>query len=645
MTEGGDAAPASGWELTGNQYVAAPEISLADGAIHSLNVVHRGLGGLVSWSAEPTPVPAGETLLRLRVRIDGVDYDPAGLRWERIDRWIPRWHAQLGQEVAVTGTVCFPGGPDAALRGGMLLVELQYRGRHDREAEIVLDGCWRYSQLVVASRRSLAGNNRLVRGALHDGVALETGQGASAAAIAIAMEGDDVRAGRGRADLAPLDSGVEHTAPNGEVQRFRIARAVRLRAGRTVASAFYIGAAPERDGALATAAHFARIGADEIMRLARLDLSRLARKTSDAGAAGLLNRNLLFACYAGIARAIDDDRLYFVRSRAPTHGACAVFGEREALLWLLPALTAADPFMAREALMRAFEQYSHRPGERARYLDGGVLEPGFCLDQFLAYPIALDRYVTAARDTSILDEPLVQDVLREIDDALFARLDPEYFLCATELLPSGEKADYPFVAYDNALVWRYADALPRIWRRRQGDPPPRFEKAGEEIAAALWQRCTVEVDGMRVIGYASDLRGNVAIYDDPAGSLRLLPHLGFCSQDDPIWSNTMELLHSKMYPLWHGERAYPGLAGRSRPGLASLAGLCSDLLTARRDAALRTLRGLRLDGGFAAEAYDPDTGHVAAGPFSASLAGFLAWSLMADQSAAAQTRPRERRRA
>lgn len=645
MTEGDDGAATSGWELTGNQYVAAPEISLADGAIHSLNVVHRGLGGLVCWSAEPSAVPGGEALLRFRVRVEGNDHAPAALRWERIDRWIPRWRAQLGQDLAATGTVCFPGGPDATLRGGMLLVELHNRGRQDRDAEVVLDGCWRHSRLHIASSRSLAGTNRLVRGAVPDGVALETGQGASAAALAIAVEGDDVRAAREGSDLAPLEAGGEHSAPNGEAQRFRITRGARLRAGRTYSTAFYIGVAPERDGALATAAHFARIGADEILRLARLDLSRLARKTADAGAAGLLNRNLLFACYAGLARAIDDDRLYFVRSRAPAHGACAVFGEREALLWMLPALTAADPFMAREALMRAFEQYSHRPGERARYLDGGVLAPGFCLDQFLAYPLALDRYATQARDASILDEPLVQDVLREIDDALFTRLDPEYFLCATELLPSGEKADYPFVAYDNALVWRYADALPRIWRRRQGDPPPRFEKAGEEIAAALWQRCTVEVDGMRVIGYASDLRGNVAIYDDPAGSLRLLPHLGFCAQDDPIWSNTMELLHSKMYPLWHGARAYPGLAGRSQPGHASLAGLCSDLLTARRDSALRTLRGLRLDGGFAAEAYDPDTGRVAAGPFSASLAGFLAWSLMTDQSATAQARPRERRRA
>ena len=155
MTEGDDGAATSGWELTGNQYVAAPEISLADGAIHSLNVVHRGLGGLVCWSAEPSAVPGGEALLRFRVRVDGIDHAPGALRWERIDRWIPRWRAQLGPDVAATGTVCFPGGPDATLRGGMLLVELHNRGRQDRDAEVVLDGCWRHSRLHIASSRSL----------------------------------------------------------------------------------------------------------------------------------------------------------------------------------------------------------------------------------------------------------------------------------------------------------------------------------------------------------------------------------------------------------------------------------------------------------------------------------------------------------
>lgn len=264
-----------------------------------------------------------------------------------------------------------------------------------------------------------------------------------------------------------------------------------------------------------------------------------------------------------------------------------------------------------------------------------MIEPGLCLDQLAAYAIALDRYVAETNDDTLLDEPLLQDVLRELDNALFGRLDPEHFLVATELLPSGDKADPPYVAYDNVLVWRFARALPRLWRRRPADPPPRFERAGDEIAAALWQRCTVDVDGVPVIGYMSDLRGSVMVYDDPAGSLRLLPYLGFCDAEDPIWSNTMDLLHSSQYPLWLGNAPYPGFATRDRPHVAAFASLCADLLTSRRDEAIELLRRLELDGGVAGEAYDPATGRVVAGPFSAPLAGFLTWALLFEPPAAA----------
>lgn len=632
------------WEFTGNHYVAAPRISSTDASVHSLNVLHRGLGGLVSWSAGQAGT-LREPLLRVRLAVDGVDLPLEALRWERIDRWIPRWRAQLSSDLAVTGTICFPGGPDPVIRGGVWTIEAENRGRQERAVEIMIDCVWRYSLLELASARPLHTTNRLVRGLLHEGVALETGPESHGVAIAFtAGSGGALRWTRDDEAWSDPDPGAELQAETGALLRFQLTRSLAVRAGRSASAAFYVGAASERDGALATAEYHARIGADELVRLARLDLSRLARRTRDPAFAGLLNRNLLFACYAGLARAIDDDRIYFVRSRDPLHGGCAVFNEREALLWLLPALTAADAFMAREALLRAFEQYSHRAGERWHYLDGGVLAPGFCLDQFVAYAVALDRYAREARDTSILDEPLVQDVLRELDEILFHRLDGEHFLCATELLPSGEKADYPFVVYDNALVWAYAESLPRIWRRRQGEPPPRFEKSGEEIAAALWQRCTVEMDGMRVLGCASDLRGGIAIYDDPAGSLRLLPHLGFCEADDPIWSNTMDLLHSKVYPLWLGGRAVPGLAGRSRADRGSMAALCADLLTTRRDAALQTLRRLRLEGGVACETYDPDTGRTLDGPFDAPLAAHLAWALLAETSARPGT-PRERQRA
>ncbi len=630
------------WELTGNHSVAAPAIAMRDGSIHQLNVVHRGVGGLVSWSGEAQARPDGDPLFRLKLGLDGSLRELDDLQWERIDRWIPRWRAQPAEDLTATGTVCFPGGADAGLRGGVLAIELHNRGRSDRSVDVVLECRWRYSLLTVATTRPLTGPNRIVRGSLSEGIALEATHGGHAPALAVATTpGATYRGGLGVDARETLEAGGEVAAANGEVLRFDVAHGIHVPAGRQVTVTFCFGVGPDRDGALATADHLCRLGAEELIRVARLDLTRITRKTGDPATAALLNRNLIYAFYAGVGRALDDDRMYLLRSRSPQHGSCASFNEREALLWLLPALTAADQYVGREALLRAFEQYAHRPGERSRYLDGGVLAPGFCLDQACAYAVALDRYTAETREASLLEEPLVQDVLRELDEILFTRLDPEYFLCATELLPSGEKADYPYVSYDNALLWRFANSFPRIWRRRGGDRAPRFEKASEEIGAALWQRCTAEVDGMRVIGYAADLRGGVAIYDDPAGSLRLLPHLGFCEVDDPIWSNTMELLHSPAYPLWHGKRAYPGFAGRSRPDHASFATLAADLLTQHREDAIEILRRLDLDGGIAGEAYDPDTGRIVSGPFSAPLAGFLAWALLAEQQAPASPRPHE----
>jgi hypothetical protein len=89
----------------------------------------------------------------------------------------------------------------------------------------------------------------------------------------------------------------------------------------------------------------------------------------------------------------------------------------------------------------------------------------------------------------------------------------------------------------------------------------------------------------------------------------------------------MDLLHSRSYPLWLGDRPFPGLAGRSAPAEPSLAVLCADLLTPRRDGALALLRRLDLAGDVACRGYDAETGASASGPYDAALAGFLAWAL------------------
>jgi hypothetical protein len=627
------------WDITGNHTLALTHIARQTGAIHAINVLHRGLLGLLEWTAEREPDSGAEPLLKPFVRVDGRDLPIDGLRWERLDRWIPSFQAET-PDLALTGTMCAPGGYDPLVRGGVYLLEVRTRGR-DLTVDVGLTGCWRWTRRCGASARPLHAARALARVAAAHGVALEVESGA---ALAVAG-GSGTRYEWAGADgaWAPAAPGAELSAPSGETLRFRLTRTVTVRSGRRSAVAFYLGVAAERDGALATAAHLATIGHAELIRLARLDLARIVRSGRESQLLARLNRNLVFCHYCSVARAVDDERLYPVRSRTTQHGSTAVFDERATLLWALPAITTADPFLAREVLVRAFEVYSDRPGQRTRYVDGGILAPGFALDQLCAYGLALERYVTTTGDETLLDEPLVQDVLREIDEHLWSRLHPQVFLCSTELLPSGDRADQPYAAYGNALVWRLARAVPAIWRGGRGDAPARLASAEDEIEAGFWQRCTAEVDGLQVIACTSDLEGHVTVYDDPHGSLRMLPHLGFCTEDDPIWSNTMDLLHSHGYPLWLGGRPHPGLAGRASPEQASFAALCGDLLTGRRTQALDVLRRLTLEADLACTAWDPDSGEGSIGPFDAALAGFLAWALDSAREGKSSDRKANRR--
>jgi len=626
------------WEFTGNHYLALPWIEPGTGAIHGVNVLHRGMASLLSWTGSRRPVPGEPPLLRLRVVRDGVEQSVGELEWERIDRWIPQWRARAG-DVGLTVTICTPGGFDPLAPGGVILVRAEAAG--GGSVEIVLEGRWSWTLRTAASTRPSMGRNRAIAVG-RSAVVLEAGEMPVGAALAIvAAGGVDSGArvsavgdpglamtdGQPTPDGGPGPGGGEPdgvVVANGEPITFRLANVIRGRG--TVA--FVLGVAPDADGALAAAHRLAEIGGEELNRRARLDLASLNRATDESAARDIVARNLVFHHYSAAARAIDDDRLYPVFSRSPDHGECAVFGEVEALVWSLPAYVLTDPLVARELLLRVLEVYSDRPGNLRRYVDGGILDARYSMAGALEHGLAIDRYIELTRDEAFADEPLVQQVLRELDESMYARLHPEVSLGATEVLAGGEPADYPYGAWDNVQLWRFSRVIDRWLRVGAGGPRPRLSKAEVEIEAAFWQRFTTEIDGLSVIASTSDLHGRAAVYDDPAGSLRLLPYLGFCDAEDPIWSNTMELLHSRSYPLYLGDRPCPGFADRSRPDEARFAALCVDLLCGRRGRAIETLRRLRLPGGVACRSWDPQTGGLAAGPYAAAEAGFLVWALL-----------------
>ncbi|HEU5208863.1 MAG TPA: hypothetical protein VFU06_05575 [Longimicrobiales bacterium] len=612
------------WEITGNHYVT---LCLDDeAAVQRVNVLHAGLGGLLEWSCN-TGTEDGPGLLRPVVMRAGEPLATGRFTHERVDRWIPQYRADPFPDLSLRVTAFGPGGYDPIVRGAVLLFELENHANIEQTLQVGVEGVWAWSQLHIRTPRPLHAPNRISEGdSRHPGIALEAGPIASGAALGLCVEGSDVHyeiadAGVGRRASVP---GEAHTVHNGVPITFRALGTLRLRPGGRARLAVHIGVAPERDGALATAGRMARLGAQQLLRNARLELARLARRSDQVALSELLNRNLTFNYYCGVARGVDDDFIYPLASRSPLHGETAVVSEREALLWTLPALCETDPQLARELLLRIYELFSDRPGFHARYVNGAVLDPGLSVANLCAYGIAVDQYVATTEDATVLDEPTIQDGLRDIDELLFSRLHPEIFLARGEVLPDGAPADQPYVTWDNVLLWAFVRALDRIWALPD---PPRLQNAADELAGTIWSRCTVEVEGSNVLACSTDLERDAAIYDDPVGSLRLLPFLEFCEFDDPVWTDTMSLLRSRRYPLWHGERAFPGEASRRDPDHAVLAALCADLLADRSQDAQALIQRLRLPGGIACDAYDVDTGDAARGVHAAAAAGFLGWAL------------------
>jgi uncharacterized protein len=626
-------------ELTGNDYVSIPYIGSA-GGMDAINVLHGGLGGLVEWlGSEDAPLFLPElTIGAERVPLDG-------LRWRRLDRWVPVFYADLSQGLQLTGTVCAPGGYPAA-RGFLVRLEIENTGRAPLDVDVALRIHWQWSRHWIATARPLAGGNRLYAPAAGGVVALESDGGRGPALAVDAGPSTELLAGTAAERLEPV-AGRTLESVNGQPLHVRVTQRVTAVPRRRLSVTFFVGAGRERDGAMAAAAAMRAAGADHWIRQARLDLSYTLRAGHDHRWSDLLNRNLLFNRYFATGRGIDDDRLYLLRSRSPRCPAPALFNEREALFWTLPALVMADAGLAREALFRVLDTFSERSGEYRRYLDGGTFDSGFCLDQCLLYAWAIDPYVVASGDDSVLHEPLVRQVLLEIDGMLFTRLHAEQLLCSTELLPSGDPADHPYTTTGNVLLWWFCEALPRLVPGNgkgngQGDEPPRFAGAGPEVAAAIWQHCVAELDGTPVFASSADLLGETAVYEDPAASLALLPFFGFCATDDPVWVGSLEFLRSPRYPLWR-DGAVPGLARRTDSAHGRLAALCADLLGPDAAGALDRLLGISLPGGLAAAAWDPADGSPAE-PYHAALAGLLAWSLSRAAEPPAEQRAGRRKR-
>jgi meiotically up-regulated gene 157 (Mug157) protein len=131
---------------------------------------------------------------------------------------------------------------------------------------------------------------------------------------------------------------------------------------------------------------------------------------------------------------------------------------------------------------------------------------------------------------------------------------------------------------------------------------------------------------MDIFAWSIDLKGGHNVYDEPPGSLELLPFYGFCGSDDEIYKNTVDVIRDKNYPYSFAGCTIDeiGCAHAPHPWILSLA---NSLLCGRRDHARDILYKTAMDNGIACESVDENTGECATGAAFATCAGFLAYAI------------------
>lgn len=576
------------WQLTGNHWLSLPCINPADGAVHAVGVLHRGARAAIEFAgSDGFAMGTGVPLFGPVLRVDGVAQALAaeGIAWERAVGWLPTFTCTVGT-LLVRGTVFAPYGRDADMAGAVYTLGVENRGASEVSLEIALEGTLGHRQQRVRSARPFDDEHRVSIGA-DDVVLLEGTAVPGLAALAIGADG-------------PVRLEVPERSSH-EPRPFAVRRDAVLAPGASMQCAFYVAVGPERDGAQATVSVMRRRGWRALLTATREALASMEQATGSEGMDRLVNRNLLFAYFYGVGRALDDAHFYLMRSRAPWHDAGVTVRDFEALLWTLPAVQLADTGLARELLVRLCELHGYAPGQGVHYFDGTLFQPGFAIEGPAAYAIATDRYIRDSNDDQIVEEPVVADTLYLASDDIAARRDARIPLYATEVLPSGGPAPHPFTLHGNAAVALALD----VFRRTLDEEAAASVQDPAAVRAALLRHFAVDRGGKARLATAIDLAGGSALEDDPVGSLMWLPMFEALDREDSLYRRSV--------------RAVSGETTALAPQLARLLGPdANDVLA--------WLRRAPLDNGIAAETIDAEGRGVGNGG-DAALAGLLAYTV------------------
>ena len=584
------------YQVTGNEYVSLPTIRETDGAIEGITFLYMQLKGLLELRGDEALIAPGLSVNGEKAMLMPV--------WSRAHYWIPSFDA-AAQGVAFRCTYLAPVGERAfGLRltarnttDKPVSVRIGVHGQWDRTLHEINET----TELPLGREAKSSNWNHLFVWSQNPGTPL--------LAFAPCV-----------ADTQPFNVIDQQAQCTWAGFGYELYREAALAAGESVALDICFGVGYEEVAAAASAIEMLRQGFDTLHARTAAWLAVRQKDVGDPWLNGLLNLNLFFTFFYASGRTVDTEELCLMTSRSPRYYVSAAYWDRDSLLWAFPAILTADAAYAREILLHVFTRQARNFGVHSRYIDGTVLEPGFELDELCAPVVALARYTQATGDTAFAAQPLVQAGLESVVRVLESKKHPALALYETFLQPTDDLRRYPYLTYDNALVCFALNALADFLHR------PELAARAQETHDAILSHCVKDGDKGLFFAWSVDGAGNFDIYDEPPGSLQLLPFYGFCSETDAVWQNTVAMIRDAAYPLSFAGQpiAEIGCAHAAHPWVLSI---CNSLLCGHKATALAHLKRTRMDNGIACESVNEITGECQTGEAFATCAGFLAYAL------------------
>lgn len=581
----------------GNDYVSLPCINELTGGVEDLTFLYMKARGLIDVRGN-SKLPLIQPYVKLSDSSNNIITN-SNFKWSRINDWLPQFTIE-DEQLKISTLYLTP----IDERGFAIRMTIHNTSPNTKNVVVGLNGCWASSWHCVNEDKQLNGKATCFHSGWNNNLIFEYNVGFPMFAFAPMSN-------------VQTNSSFTHSDDGGII--YDISYQSAIPASEAISVVFYWGIGFEEVAAATSAKEMLRQTFD--VELAKTNAWLQEHRVifnGDTKLTKIYNTNLFFCIFFSTGITLDTEELVLVTSRSPRYYVSAAYWDRDSLLWSFPAILAADQERAKQMLYYAFGIQRRNFGIHSRYIDGTVLEPGFELDELVAPLLALERYVNKTGDNAILNDC---NIIKGID-LILHRLDQHKAntcqLYDTFLQPTDDEHVYPYITYNNVLVWKALKDLAPL--------APKYkylEILADKVKDAIMTYCVQnDVNGRPYFGWSVDLNGGHDVYDEPPGSLQLLPLLGFCNASNEIYRNTVTMIRSTKYKYSFANSPINeiGCPHAPHPWILSLA---NSLLCGRIEHCHAILEKISMDNGIACESVDEMTGYCTTGEAFATCAGFL----------------------